>query len=121
MQSWWGFLIFYGIFFPAGIGICYWVPIVCGWEWFPDHKGLISGLIVAGYGFGSFFFGFLTTAIVNPDNLPVRPPEPGYHDKLFPPEVAARVPEMFRYCLIPWSILGLLSVIFVSRNPEFVS
>jgi OFA family oxalate/formate antiporter-like MFS transporter len=121
MKSWWGFVIFYGVFFPMGIGICYWVPIMCGWEWFPEHKGLVSGLIVAGYGFGSFIFGFITSAICNPDDAKVHVDDgSGDTDKLFPREVADRVPEMFRYCLILWAALGLLAVFGVSRNPEYV-
>ena len=55
-----------GVFFPAGTGLVYCTPIVCGWEWFPDNKGLVSGLIAGGYGFGAFIFGFLTTRIANP-------------------------------------------------------
>jgi len=29
------------------------VPIAVGMKWFPDKKGLISGLAVAGFGFGA--------------------------------------------------------------------
>jgi len=42
-----------GIISGAGIGIAYVVPIAVGIKWFPDHKGLISGLAVAGFGFGA--------------------------------------------------------------------
>ena len=66
--SWWLFTFFFGFMFPLGIGIAYWVPIMSGWEWFPNNKATVTGLIVAGYGFGAFIFGFVTTAIVNPQN-----------------------------------------------------
>lgn len=59
--TWWSFAMVYSIVYPAGIGIVYWVPIICGWEWFPERKGLVSGCVVAGYGFGAFIFGFITT------------------------------------------------------------
>ena len=68
-KKWWYFVFFYGFQFPAGIGISYFTPIICGWEWFPENKGLVSGLIVGGYGFGAFIFGFISTALVNPKNL----------------------------------------------------
>lgn len=42
-----------GIISGAGIGLAYVVPIAVGMKWFPDHKGLISGLAVAGFGFGA--------------------------------------------------------------------
>jgi MFS transporter, OFA family, oxalate/formate antiporter len=45
--------IFVGIVGGAGIGIGYVVPIAVGIKWFPDKKGLITGLAVAGFGFGA--------------------------------------------------------------------
>ena len=78
--SWWWFIFWYALGFPMGIGIVYWPPIMCGWEWFPEHKGLVSGLIVAGYGFGAFFFGFLSTAIANPENYAPAKPDDGSGD-----------------------------------------
>ena len=68
MHSWITFIIFYGMLFPIGVGLLYWPPIICAWEWFPKRKGLVSGTITGAFGFGSFIFGFVTTAIVNPEN-----------------------------------------------------
>ena len=47
-------LIFLGLMGGAGIGLAYVVPIGVGIKWFPDKKGLVSGLSVAGFGFGAF-------------------------------------------------------------------
>jgi len=33
-----------------GVGICYVCPIVCAVKWFPRHKSLATGIVVAGYG-----------------------------------------------------------------------
>jgi len=46
-------LLFVGVIGGAGIGIGYVVPIAVGIKWFPDKKGLITGLAVAGFGFGA--------------------------------------------------------------------
>lgn len=46
-------LIFVGIVGGAGIGFGYVVPIAVGMRWFPDKKGMITGLAVAGFGFGA--------------------------------------------------------------------
>jgi OFA family oxalate/formate antiporter-like MFS transporter len=63
-------LLFIGILGGAGIGTAYVVPIAVGVKWFPDKKGLITGLAVAGFGFGatiwvklagSWFGGLLNT------------------------------------------------------------
>ncbi len=46
-------LVCLGIIAGAGIGLGYVVPIAVGMKWFPDKKGLVSGLAVAGFGFGA--------------------------------------------------------------------
>lgn len=49
-------LIFIGIVGGAGIGMGYVCPIAACVKWFPDLKGLITGLAVAGFGAGAFIF-----------------------------------------------------------------
>ncbi len=46
-------LLFVGVMGGSGIGLGYVVPIAVGMRWFPDKKGLITGLAVAGFGFGA--------------------------------------------------------------------
>lgn len=48
-----GLLLCIGLVGGAGIGLAYVVPIAAGVKWFPDRKGLITGLAVAGFGFGA--------------------------------------------------------------------
>lgn len=45
--------VFIGLIGGAGIGLAYVVPIAVGMRWFPDKKGMITGLAVAGFGFGA--------------------------------------------------------------------
>lgn len=70
-SGFWAQLFFIGLLGGAGIGLGYVVPIAVGVKWFPDRKGLITGLAVAGFGFGatiwvklagSWFGGLLNTA-----------------------------------------------------------
>lgn len=49
-------LICIGIIGGAGIGLGYVCPIAACVKWFPDLKGLITGLAVAGFGAGAFIF-----------------------------------------------------------------
>ncbi len=51
--SFWPLFIFLGIIGGSGIGLAYVVPIAVGMRWFPDKKGMITGLAVAGFGFGA--------------------------------------------------------------------
>ena len=49
----WLLVILIGFIGGAGIGMAYVVPIAVSIRWFPDKKGLITGLAVAGFGFGA--------------------------------------------------------------------
>jgi len=51
--NFWLNAIFIGVVGGAGIGLAYVVPIAVGIKWFPDKKGMITGLAVAGFGFGA--------------------------------------------------------------------
>jgi len=51
--SFWLIFLFVGVIGGSGIGLAYVVPIAVGMRWFPDKKGLITGLAVAGFGFGA--------------------------------------------------------------------
>lgn len=49
----------------AGIGVAYVCPLATCVKWFPDKRGLIAGLAVAGFGAGAFFFGPLATGLIS--------------------------------------------------------
>jgi len=49
----WAVCLGIGLIGGAGIGLGYVVPIAVGMQWFPDKKGMITGLAVAGFGFGA--------------------------------------------------------------------
>jgi len=55
-ENFWSTFIFVGIIGGSGIGLAYVVPIAVGMRWFPDKKGLITGLAVAGFGFGAMLW-----------------------------------------------------------------
>jgi hypothetical protein len=52
-SDFWTQLLFIGVVGGAGIGLGYVVPIAVGVRWFPDRKGMVAGLAVAGFGFGA--------------------------------------------------------------------
>lgn len=118
VTSWTAFVLIYGCFFPFGVGLLYWPPIICSWEWFPNRKGLISGIVIGSFGFGSSIFSFLTRNIVNPNNVKITI-DPSTGEKYFQPDVANNVPHMYRFCSLIWCILLLIAITLISRNEEF--
>ena len=64
------FMIFASLY-VFGFGVCnglsYLIAVHHGWLWFPNRPGLISGLIIGGFGLGSLVFSPIATQIVNPD------------------------------------------------------
>jgi OFA family oxalate/formate antiporter-like MFS transporter len=93
------FIVIYSVLIGISTGLMYMLPIVCGWKYFPNNKGMVSGIIIAGYGFGSFFFTLICNAIVNPDNSKpsVKKIETDGSTQLyFDSNVYDKVPTMFR-------------------------
>lgn len=50
----------------AGIGFAYVCPIASAMKWFPDKKGLVTGLSVAGFGAGALFFAGPASTLLLP-------------------------------------------------------
>jgi len=54
----------YGVIGGAGIGFAYVCPIAALVKWFPDIKGLITGVAVAGFGAGALIFAQVETYLI---------------------------------------------------------
>ncbi|WP_256841788.1 L-lactate MFS transporter [Ornithinimicrobium cryptoxanthini] len=49
----WMLILGYGVLGGFGLGLAYIVPIAMLQKWFPDKRGLITGIAVGGFGFGA--------------------------------------------------------------------
>jgi MFS family permease len=98
-----------------GCGMCYMVPLICAWEFFPEKKGLMTGIITGAYGFGSFIFSLISTKLVNPDKE--NPTINGGNITYFAPDVADRVPFMIRTLAYIWTSFVVISVFLITRKP----
>ncbi len=54
----------YGIIGGLGLGLGYVTPVATVVKWFPDKKGLVSGMVVMGFGFGALVLSKIIAPIL---------------------------------------------------------
>ena len=113
------FTIFYGLFYGIGIGLSYLAPLMCGWEHFPERKGMVSGIIIGGFGFGSFIFDMISTILVNPQDIPpsIEIKSGQTEQFYFDTEISNRAPIMLRKLIAIWAIMIAISLPLI-RKPK---
>ena len=113
VNQFWAFAMFYILAFSWNQGICYMTPIHQGWAWFPCHGGLVSGIIIGGFGFGPLIFDNVITRTINPENLPVDL-STGYYD--------ASVDDNFlftwRIVIASWFALAVIGFFTIFEGPK---
>lgn len=65
------FIYCYSLAFGVGKGLMYSTALQAAISHLPGRKGVVSGFVICGFGFGGFFFGIIIRHLCNPDN--VRP------------------------------------------------
>lgn len=63
--------IFYGGFTGLGVGIGYNVVLACVSSWFPDKDGLVSGILLTGFGFSSLIIANAAEALLRVTTLSI--------------------------------------------------
>lgn len=63
------FTLFYTGFMGFFLGVGYIHPLKNAYSYFPNRKGLCSGICMTGYGIGSFFYNQVFLGIINPSNI----------------------------------------------------
>ncbi|KAF0297411.1 Monocarboxylate transporter 13 [Amphibalanus amphitrite] len=82
----------YGLMSGVGIGLAYTSPLMVGYQWFPHNRGVVSGVVVGGYGLGSIILTSVQTSYLNPEN--VSPEDDGFfHDDALAGPCAVVVPD----------------------------
>jgi OFA family oxalate/formate antiporter-like MFS transporter len=62
-RLWWLYCS-YGVIAGVGLGLGYIVPVATLVKWFPDRRGLITGLAVAGFGAGALITAPIATRLI---------------------------------------------------------
>lgn len=95
--------LFFYVLYAFGLGVAkgliYPAALAAGYSHLPGRKGLVSGIVTSGVGFGAFVFGIVANRLVNPNNVEIDD-STGY----FPPEVNNNVPKMLRTIALVWTI-----------------
>ena len=65
-NQFWVFFICYVIGFSIIQGSVYMLAVHHCWLWFTGSPGLVSGIIIGGYGLGALIFDQVTTLVINP-------------------------------------------------------
>ena len=63
-RLWWLYCS-YGLIAGVGLGLGYIVPVATLVKWFPDKRGLITGLAVAGFGAGALITAPIATRLIS--------------------------------------------------------
>src|SRR5436309_2806767 len=63
-HSLWWLYISYGVIGGIGLGFAYIVPVAVLVKWFPDRRGLITGIAVAGFGAGALITAPVATRLI---------------------------------------------------------
>ncbi|HEY2451706.1 MAG TPA: OFA family MFS transporter [Scandinavium sp.] len=62
-RLWWLYLT-YGVIGGIGLGLAYIVPVAVLVKWFPDRRGLITGIAVGGFGAGALVAAPVATRLI---------------------------------------------------------
>src|SRR5712664_713710 len=94
-KLWWLYLSF-GVIAGIGLGLSYIVPVAVLVKWFPERRGMITGLAVGGFGAGALITAPVATRLIQ----------------------SVGVLETFAYLGIAYLLLTVFSAIFMQNPPE---
>ena len=102
IMNFWIFSLVYGVIPPTVLGIAYMIPLHCGWAYFPEDRGKVTGSISMAFGFATLPFNIIASWIVNPHNLSptIEVQEGSQTFKYFTSTVADRAPLMLRWLAV---------------------
>lgn len=94
-KLWWLYLS-YGLIGGIGLGLSYIVPVAVLMKWFPDRRGLITGIAVGGFGAGALITAPVATRFIQ----------------------SVGVLNTFAYLGIAYLIVTVVASLFMQNPPE---
>lgn len=105
-------ILVYGFGSGVGCGSAYMASIIAAQKWYPASKGILTGVIVAGFGFGGLIFTNLQTWYINPNNI-----APNESTGYFSSEVHSKVPTLFLYMGIIFTVAQTVGCLLAFPPP----
>jgi len=102
----------YGVLFGVGIGIAYPNILVVVMQWFPEHKGLVNGIVLSGFGLSALIMDKIQTALINPENVE-QDESTGFTDTA----LLSRFPSVFLYLGALYFGMQCVGVLLISNAP----
>ena len=94
-KLWWLYLS-YGVIGGIGLGLGYIVPVATLVKWFPDRRGLITGIAVGGFGAGALITAPVASRLI---------------------QVVGVLPT-FAYLGVGYFIIAIIAALFMQNPPE---
>ncbi|CAB4070479.1 unnamed protein product [Lepeophtheirus salmonis] len=107
----------YGFVSAFGQNIALIPTLTSAMKWFPNHKGTAMGIVVGGFGGGSFVFTQIQTQYINPENFkPERiGPNKGYFTE---PILLERLPDLLLLLSGIYLVMGLVGALLILQPPN---
>jgi hypothetical protein len=88
MQTFTQFVIMYSIVLGFGMGINFFLPIACGWSYFPTIKPIVAGSMFSWIAISSIWWTYISTETLNPshEKAPIHRSTPLGHESYFDPD-----------------------------------
>src|SRR5947208_13491721 len=94
-KLWWLYLS-YGFIGGLGLGLGYIVPVAVLVKWFPDRRGLITGIAVGGFGAGALITAPVATRLIQ----------------------SVGVLPTFAYLGVAYFVIAIIAALFMQNPPE---
>jgi MFS family permease len=113
----------YGLIGGIGLGLGYVTPVATVTKWFPDRRGLGSGMVVMGFGLGAFLYNNILKAIpaftgmANEAGKVLAARASGNAGALLSPDAVGVVTQTFVWSGIVFAVVGGVCA-SILRNPS---
>lgn len=121
-HNYWVFLFMQSVVNATGKGLIYMLPVRNAWHFYPQRKGLVSGIILMCYSIGAIIWSFLTTVLTNPDyeKPTLIIPHGESYEILYEKDshVVDNVPYMLRTLAIIYFVMIAFATLMISKKEK---